>query len=129
MQTASNADQFVEMQTASLIGPALDWATAQATAMPARLDPQQGLVVGATFCWIHVRPSTDWTQGGRLIEEYDIQFARQRAEDGGQLVASIVSPHGVATGPTHLVAAARAVVRAVLGRKVRVPAALAIASH
>jgi hypothetical protein len=125
----ATTEQFVEVQAASLIGPALDWAVAKAVGVPAHLDPQQGLVVGNAFCWRHLRPSTDWGQGGQLVDQYDIQFARQRAEDGGQFVASIERPHAVATGPNRLIAAARAVVKALLGSTVSVPAILIQGSH
>ena len=72
--------EMIEVKTAELIGPALDWAVAQAIGA----DQVEFCVVGsaAFIACIHRgtwernwRPSTDWSQCGPLIEKYDIHIA------------------------------------------------------
>lgn len=119
--------QMIEVKTAELIGPALNYATAVADGWDFSRQFYQVMFQG--YC-----PSTDWAQGGPLIEKYHVQtsfngcgFSRSptgeywcayACKDSGEELR----PSG--SGPTPLVAACRAIVSAKLGDVVSVPAEL-----
>lgn len=118
----------MKIKTADLIGPALDWAVAQCESVDVEYIND-----GKTRCLLRVspftsmyRPSTDWAQGGRLIEkeklelrcnDYEWQafcfgFPVSRAHSGTRTWAA---------GPTPLIAAMRCFCCAKLGDEVDVP--------
>lgn len=129
---------MVEVKTAELAGPALDWAVAQCE--------------GVETCWLYGRglarihdfhgnrlieelrpiysPSTLWSQGGPLIEKCGIGVARffepidGPVMEGMEWAAIWIDDSVRMDGPTALIAACRAIVAAKLGDTVRVPAAL-----
>ena len=88
---------MTKIKTSELQGAALDWAVAEATGEQ----------------WSH--HSTDWRQGGRLVEYFKVGLA----PDAGGVWWAVVFAGGVATsherGPTPLIAACRAIVAAKLG--------------
>ena len=96
----------MKIKTSELEGAALDWAVAKVV----------GVDVSSTsipiFC-----PSTNWSQGGPLIERYyiDIESGPWSAYYGGQTMH----------GDSPLIAACRAIVAAKLGDVVEVPEELA----
>jgi hypothetical protein len=117
--------EFVEVKTAELAGFALNWFVAIAVRGEDRMpSPAQFKM------WNDYHPSTDWAQGGPLLDMFDIAinggvasgerviYATLRAVDDGD-------PLSTATGPTRLVAACRAIVRNDLGDVVQVHADLA----
>jgi len=117
--------EFVEVKTADLVGAALDWAVAQAAGwVAARFVP----VHSPSKTYYEVRspagsllsPSTDWSQGGPLIDGYAIGFSGW-SEDNWLAFSSPedISHEGI--GSTHLIAACRAIVASVLGETVSVP--------
>lgn len=126
--------EMIEVKTAELSGPALDWAVAQCE--------------GVETCWRYGRelarihdfhgnrlieeirpiysPSTTWKQGGPLIEKYLVSFC---VEHEDVILAVLCDDYGMyisgwRQGENHLIAACRAIVAAKLGDTVRVPAAL-----
>lgn len=106
---------MIEVKTADLIGKALDWAVC--------------LAANGFSCLVTSDYSTDWAQGGPLIEEYrlEIVFSGSRSQ-GWECVKSwsyqeVDDTYPV--GETHLIAACRAIVAAKLGNVVSVPAELA----
>jgi len=109
--------EMIEVKTAELIGPLLDWAVAQAEGISLRIYHGEVLrdYDGFPQFW---RPSTDWSQGGPLIEKYAIEF--EWVTDLA-LRAEIPSCGTAAHARTHLVAACRAIVASVLGDTVSVP--------
>ena len=122
--------QTIEVKTADLIGPALDWAAAMAEGGKSE-RPQDGQF---SFDGVHYlcgpkrfegsrfySPSTDWSHGGPLIYKHRVLFDQAF----GVFVATIpgVLPANSA-GKTHLIAACRAIVAAKLGDTVQVPAEL-----
>lgn len=136
-------NQFVEVKTAELIGPALDWAVAEALISLGEMtrDPE---AIGITYiqgeyefgpgvktnrnnkdgspfithgCGSKFNPSRDWYHGGPLWDEW----ATSMEHYDGWLV-SVVG--GDAQGPTKLIALCRAIVAAKLGDVVQVPANL-----
>ena len=79
---------------------------------------------------IPYQPSTNWSQTGLLIDKYQVEFSI--SEDTGEVGASLLAWRSVgkshrtrwSKGPTHLIAACRAIVAAKLGDTVQIPAGL-----
>jgi hypothetical protein len=114
------------MKTSELTGAALDWAVAKCEDI---LHPwgyirvQDGRVMWITpgnheeaDAWHQYSPSTDWAQGGPIIEWERFEF--RQANTGMQ-----ASYQGGATwfGPTHLIAAMRCYVASKLGDDIDLP--------
>lgn len=139
---------MIEVKTAELIGPALDWAVAlalgwQMRRVPKDIDGQNGGEVlappdlssdfqfpprGKVAPWYFVRCwSSDWSQGGPLIDKFRPDL---HTTASGELVVflnnNVSSPGQLieGRGETYLVALCRAIVAAKLGDVVRVPAEL-----
>ncbi|MFC0667073.1 phage protein NinX family protein [Azotobacter chroococcum] len=130
--------EMIEVNTAELVGPALDWAVAKADDLPVQYSKRLGvhlaklivisgdpnfLPMGARYA-----PSRLWSQGGPLIEKYQMEldfqheglvFAYPCDDDGNDNAGENGS-----FGPTHLIAACRSIVSAKLGDTVQVPAEL-----
>ena len=114
---------MIEVKTAELIGPALDWAVAKADST--KIDDSRGkelrIDVGAGFQspWM---PSVNWHQGGPMIQYHQIDLEW----DGCDGIAFwwIAMHQDVAlkqVGDTPLIAVCRAIVAAELGDTVSVP--------
>ena len=112
----------MKIKTADLIGPALDWAVAKCEAVEVEYIND-----GITRCILRVtpftglyHPSTDWTQGGPLVEKEKVclswmnNFGAWHAQLGDEAEFN-------AYGPTPLIAAMRCVVAANLGDEIDVP--------
>ena len=116
--------QMIEVKTAELIGPALDWAVAKAECAPVQLPASD--VVWHKYSGAY-SPSTDWAQGGSLADKYkpDLQTTAQ-GEFAAYLNNDTASPDPLIfeSGPTYLVALCRAIVAAKLGDVVSAPAEL-----
>lgn len=132
---------MIEVKTAELAGPALDWAVAEAegiqrfvmgndwpgnSAVDDAADRDRvvicnliGRLVVARGGWSDEwKPSASWAQGGPLIDKHRMSFW------GGENYVYAVCAGGEGYGLTHLIAACRAIVAAKLGDTVRVPATL-----
>lgn len=134
---------MIEVKTAELSGPALRYAVMiaiggelraehaplegkdyQRVGLPAGLDDHGLWFEAAHPAWAGTagcrtwRPDESWAQGGPLIDKHRMSFW------GGENYVYAVCAGGEGYGPTHLVAACRAIVAAKLGDTVRVPAAL-----
>ena len=99
------------MKTSELKGPALDWAVAKC----------EGLVQGVS--WEHWAPrhSTNWAQGGPIIEREHINVSYEGQGvwlAGGFNGVCYLMGHG---GPTPLIAAMRCYVAIKLGDEVEIP--------
>ena len=124
----------MQVNTGKLIGAALDWAVAKAAGHVDDFDswldsPTLQEVKDSGF-----RPSTDWSQGGPLIERERIKvfpnvggnwLAQIKHEELHPLTGTnIVSGWTNTHGSTPLVAAMRCYVASTLGYKIEVPDAL-----
>ncbi len=100
------------MKVNELSGAALDWAVAKCVGLSHRLHGR-------------VPFSTDWAQGGPLIEREWIELTLNTDPGGGEWVAQIADdvPDGYhsASGPTPLIAAMRCYVTFKLGDEIEVP--------
>lgn len=147
--------EMIEVKVAELEGAALDWAVACAVeawktahelfptwTLDATFSGVQPMVYsdGQAICQLvpnnpmrqdpqRYSPSTDWTQGGPLIERYKVEF---RFSIPSEVMASAFDGHlgvGYRLGSNHLIAAMRAIVAAELGETVQVPAELVEVRH
>ena len=130
------AVNMIKMKTAELIGPALDWAVAKALGgehKPFRFASNDNAPMDMAWVFPHGyactrwSPSTDWSQGGPLIDKYKACLA----EIGDGLWCVAFEPgerfcnwDDSGYGNTPLIAVCRAIVREKLGIEVSVPAEL-----
>jgi Protein of unknown function (DUF2591) len=100
------------MKTSELQGAALDWAVAKCE------DKQ-----GKGLDWAPPAYSTDWAQGGPIIERELIHLTHRRGEllSGENWTAFMDMPHRYAEGATPLIAAMRCYVASKLGEEVEIP--------
>ena len=110
----------MKIKTADLLGPALDWAVAMCVG---KIHGYKYQLVDDCRHFIPYSPSTDWSQGGPIIERECLEvrvFAEHGAPDGGPYWISEHHPE-VGHGPTVLIAAMRCLVASRLGDEVDVP--------
>ena len=135
------------VETSRLSGAALDWAVAKAVGQVVGINMNipfgHSKPDGDPFIERHeddpwpgsdggnmpYSPSTDWSQSGPLIDEYDVGLVKM--EYGDWCAAAYCTEVSAFndTGPTPLIAAMRAIVAAELGDDVEVPAELVEASN
>ncbi|MCX7132320.1 phage protein NinX family protein [Aeromonas sp.] len=139
---------MVEVKTAELIGPALDWAVAKSIGLTifamgdnwpgnyaATITAAERPIVilcligrlwrehqGVTVPWT---PSTDWAQGGPLIDKYRIWLSGP-IFNRKDYSAAVDTGTDESRGTTALIALCRALVTAKLGDVVQVPADLVV---
>lgn len=116
------------MKTAELSGAALDWAVAKC-----ELDDKLSIYfdesTGEPLChddWPDnqmFQPSTDWAQGGPIIERENMCVNRDDSSDEWEAHRS-GDDFGVYWGSTPLIAAMRCYVASKLGDEVEVPEGL-----
>lgn len=134
---------LIEVKTADLTGPALDWAIAQIEGIrtlmvsPRKGEPKKPFAIFGSLALSvsgddqsSYAPSTCWHCGGPLIEKYMLRVAPHCMSNGvvKSWAADMTWPCNTMpgrTGPTMLVAACRAIVMKELGTQVRVPKELA----
>lgn len=149
-------DETIAVKVGDLKGPALDWAVAQIDSFctglewrpraEGRLFVGFGMIENVTQPCAYLSngssiserfgmrrngvepysPSTDWSQGGRLIEQHCISLLTYESSDWW---AGFDLDHGEpsganAFGETPLIAACRALVAAKIGQTVEVPTIL-----
>lgn len=121
----------MRIKTADLIGPALDWAVAKCEEDAEHLSfsayngglayfKNQHLYCGEG--WFN--PSTNWAQGGPIIDRNGIATERKIIEGTTEHEWKAYVPYIHAYGPTPLIAAMRCYVASKLGDEVEVPDAL-----
>lgn len=119
---------FVKVKTQDLSGAALDWAVGVAIGL--ELKVPDGFIrpywhMGGEMYCSKFQPSTDWSQGGRLIESHQVSLHCPQTTDD-VWAAWIITDKGevVQAGDTAMIAACRAIVAAKLGDEVDVPEGL-----
>ncbi|KQQ62927.1 hypothetical protein ASF66_00815 [Pseudomonas sp. Leaf129] len=117
---------LLEVQTSTLAGAALDWAVAKATGADDLRITAAGSICCiyelpcGSGCWTeYYQPSTDWAVDGLLIRSHRMGFGIY--PDGFFACVGLDDLGGSASGPSHLIAACRAIVAAKLGDTVQVP--------
>lgn len=111
----------MKIKTSELTDTALDWAVIVANGQNAAYWLEMYLTEGRrVFC---ARPSTEWLQGGPIVERekiatvpllecWEAQYENEQREDRNYIIFS---------GPTPLIAAMRCFVASKLGDEVDVP--------
>ena len=102
------------MKTSELTGAALDWAVAKCEG---NLRWDDDRLCHVTEHGQDFEPSTDWTQGGPIIERERIGLR----DDGGDGWAADDYINATMHGPTPLIAAMRCYVASKLGDDVEIP--------
>ena len=110
------------MKTSELTGAALDWAVwtaaGGAAAYPKTASGKAFLKLWKGNSAKYIHPSTDWSQGGSIIERecIDLRFG------GDDLWEALMDAQTLCVpGPTPLVAAMRCYVASKLGNEVEIP--------
>lgn len=124
------------MKTSELTGPALDWAVAKSCGCAPRAFVEKDCGQGAIrplsrWCGVDVTPcghtvyspSTNWSQGGPIIERDRID-SYYNGNWNACLQSDATGDPDYWTGPTPLIAAMRCFVASRLGDEVDVPAEL-----
>ena len=119
------------MKTCVLNGPKLDWAVAKALNIEVLVLAGRYVVLkpeGQVYSCEVFAPSTNWAQGGPIIERERIDLFTARNQDGqvARWIAYITNSetsygYFSADGTTPLVAAMRCLTLAGLGEEVEVP--------
>lgn len=104
------------MNTSELTGPALDWAVAKC------MDWPYPVVYDEDGNEVLIAPSTDWAQGGPIIEREKIGLFFDRACGNKWRASHMTAPYQL--GPTPLIAAMRCFVAGQMGDEVGVPSDL-----
>lgn len=131
-ENSQAAGRVVDVQVSGLVGPALDWAVSRAAGWTVSVlpvhTPSVTYYVVKSPSGLTLSPSTDWSQGGPLIDRYGLSLL---APEKGFSQWSVIKEwcHGdiestYPESPTALIAACRAIVAAHLGEVVSVPAEL-----
>ena len=113
----------MKIKTSELTGPALDWAVAKCDGF----TPHQTCMYDTPTLWRNghrYSPSTDWSEGGPIIERELIELTT-RGESLDMWVAKSPDWYAPAFGPTPLIAAMRCYVASKLGDEVEIPEELA----
>lgn len=121
-------NDLIEVRASNLIGAALDWAVAMATAAAELKIGEQGIVciyeTPEGGCWTNLyQPSTDWSQGGLLIDTYHggLHYEAHLADANFRYSSGPGRTGFWCYGPTALIAFCRGPVKAKLGDTVQVP--------
>lgn len=111
----------MNIKTAELTGTALDWAVAKCEGKGNDCEIHAGNVLygRVTSGFTHYNPSTDWAQGGPIIEREKIDLIACDADWEAQQNASL--PMTAVEGATPLIAAMRCYVNSKLGDLMEVP--------
>jgi hypothetical protein len=109
------------MKTSELTGAALDWAVAKCGGFdPETLNTKTGVVYSLRY-GVYT-PSTDWSQGGPIIEREFIEFGVSKTDPIRYAAKIYVNDKRIIThGSTHLIAAMRCYVASKMGDTVDVP--------
>ncbi len=131
---------MTKIKTSELAGPQLDWAVAKCEGKSKFCEIHAGNVLYGTVAsgFIQYSPSTDWSQGGPLLEReklaltYDAHWhydPTDPEDNGERWYCELTEPNEGSShgryGPTPLVAAMRCYVASKLGAAIDVPEGLA----
>jgi hypothetical protein len=113
------------MRTSELQGAALDWAVAKCEGKGIEFDDPKDpwlTLDGIAYQPLHsYTPSTDWAQGGPIVEREKISIALDEEEPWCAFKEEDTDIQSFYSGPTPLVAAMRCYVASKMGDEVDVP--------
>lgn len=108
----------MKIKTRELTGAALDWAVAKCEGFEPFTDGISWMIDLAGVYQPLPRYSSDWAQGGPIIERERIDLA---SIEGGEWEATCHDGSKTCTGPTPLLAAMHCLVASKIGEEVEVP--------
>lgn len=112
----------MKMKTSELTGAALDWAVGRETFQDVMIGASGTLYIVLGHTPVEWKPSTNWAQGGPIVEEYGISVSKVKAIKTWHWVAGLSLPSKAPSyGPTPLVAAMRAYISLKLGNEIEIP--------
>ena len=123
----------MKVKMAELTGAALDWAVAMCEGASAYLTDEIALGGEVVLQWTekfdiplhHYTPSTDWSQGGPIIEREKLDVCIHKpTHQWCSATQSSVGRFARGYGPTPLIAAMRCYVASNLGDEVDIPGEL-----
>lgn len=126
----------MRIKTSELTGAALDWAVAKCEMLPVEKNRMGRLSFDAglfpTFSdlekgrWQVYTPSTDWSQGGPIIERYCINLFRldPKTEEDNRFWIAHIDGIYCRYGVSALIAAMRCYIASQLGDDVEIPEGL-----
>jgi hypothetical protein len=115
----------MKMRTSELTGTALDWAVATCEGKGVEFDDLKDpwlTLDGIAYQPLHsYTPSTDWAQGGPIVEREGIGiWSSESGEHDGEWCARTISTY-ITYSPTPLIAAMRCYVASELGDEIELP--------
>lgn len=121
--------ELIEVKTATLGGELLNWAMAQAEGVAVQLqrggrygEPDSLWFVAHGLGGARMNWAGNWGLTGPLLDSYSIEF--EWVTDATVRAEAITADHGVGFGPSHQIAACRAIVAGKLGDTVLIPTEL-----
>ena len=119
----------MKIKTQDLIGHALDWAVARADGTDVMMDNRHSVIREAGMYVKAIplsdyKPSTNWAQGGPIIEREGIELRVWDDSEAGKrqwLADDTPESKWSIVGPTPLIAAMRCYVASKLGDEVDIP--------
>lgn len=115
----------MKVKTKDLIGPALDWAVAKCEGLHVLDAMRRPLVDGVAWASDTGKysPSTDWDQGGPIIERLIVEglWLQSHPEYPEKFLATMDHYLTKFYGPTALIAAMRCYVASKLGEEIDIP--------
>ena len=109
------------MKTSELTGAALDWAVAKCEGFDYFNHQNLARITTSAHSW---NPSSNWAQGGPIIEREEISVNWANGQWQAHTVNEQDEYEQIEYGPTPLIAAMRCYVASKLGNTVDVPAEL-----
>lgn len=121
------------MKTSELTGKPLDWAVAKACGLvTVEVEGVLHLVNTRGQPSINFNPSTNWSQGGPIIEQHRITISALFAQinppipdfdknEWGAYIPYGTTERGMGAGPTPLIAAMRCLIASKLGDEIEIP--------
>ena len=109
------------MKVSELTGAALDWAVAKCIYEPDDVVICEGRVFAYDDATKGFNPSTNWTQGGPIIEREGISVATDDVEPWCGFIEDDETNTLFFSGPTPLIAAMRCYVASKMGDEIELP--------
>lgn len=121
---------FIEVSASTLIGSSLDWAVATIEFPVGVCYSRMGLVTLSGYRGMMLRYSTDWNRTGPLIDKHNVSLHCPQSTDDVWAAWIITDQKEVVQGgDTALIAACRAIVCALIGETIQVPADLIVTAE
>lgn len=120
----------IKIKTSELTGVALNWAVAKCEELNAIVEQTMAgpFIAHSTnngTSWIDFFPSTNWAQGGPIIEREGIELNIQIPNSHARKWVGMGYSFPRMSGPTPLIAAMRCYVASKMGDEVEIPEELA----